>query len=536
MILHSLYLQRPARLFSALALLVFACILLANVRDSGLSNGLLPAHRRPGKPTALTSRVAKVTVAANALNISVIHRALQTHERHNQRHGYLHHIALNEAVSGLIENDRQHRPKGAWTKPAYLLSILVAELQKPQDQRLKWVFWFDADTAILNPHTPLEIFLPPENATGLENVDLIINSNWDGLNSGVFALRVSPWSVTFLSAVLAYPIYEAKRLQTDRFRDQSAFQFLLQGKDSPFADTPMKGKDHWVEVPMRWFNSLPVNNAFFKNGTWIFGKNMTEAQFDNGTTVLFDDGHDGKVNPWKVMQGDMVVHFAGTSYFRDSWMGPWIARAEAELPEWSNATTKWALMPQIRDFWDEVNEKMVVDRAKSAIEEAEKKRLREKLAKEKKEKEEKDKLEKARLAKEKKEQEEKDKLEKARLEKEKKEKDEKDKQEKARLEKEKMEKDRADKEKAEADKQAQREKEDKEKAMELVKEQAKAKAPVDQTQGTQGSEQSFTTESSTSTGSLDTSNSAAKSSDDDKTEAAAVAGDQIFGQVPAPAI
>ncbi|KAK3694182.1 hypothetical protein B0T22DRAFT_451833 [Podospora appendiculata] len=354
--------------------------------------------------------------------------------------------------------------------------------------------WFDADTAILNPHTPLEIFLPPENLTGLENVDLIINSNWDGLNSGVFALRVSPWSVTFLSAVLAYPIYEAHRIATDRFRDQSAFQFLLQSADSPFADTPMKGKDHWVEVPMRWFNSLPVNNAFFKNGTWIFGKNMTDAQFDNGTTVVFDDGHGGKVNPWKVMQGDMVVHFAGTSYFRDSWMEPWIARAEAELPEWSNATTKWTLSTEARDFWYETNSKMVVDRAKSAIEEVEKKRLREKLAKEKKEKEEKDKLEKARL------------------EKEKKEKDEKDKQEKVKLEKEKMEKDRADKEKAEAVRQAQREKEVKEKAMELEKEQAKAIAPTDQAQGTQPPEQPFKTESSTTmgAGSLDISSSASE--------------------------
>ena len=90
-------------------------------------------------PVLKTSRVAKVTVAANALDVDVIHRAMQTHERHNREHGYQHFIALNQAVSSLIENDRAGRPKGAWTKPAYLLSILVAELEKPEEERLKWV-------------------------------------------------------------------------------------------------------------------------------------------------------------------------------------------------------------------------------------------------------------------------------------------------------------------------------------------------------------------------------------------------------------
>ena len=85
------------------------------------------------------SRIGKVTVAANKLDADVIHRAMKTHERHNERHGYVHHIAVNQAVSPLTENDHSKRPGGAWTKPAYLLSILVVELQKPEDERLQWV-------------------------------------------------------------------------------------------------------------------------------------------------------------------------------------------------------------------------------------------------------------------------------------------------------------------------------------------------------------------------------------------------------------
>lgn len=257
----------------------------------------------------------------------------------------------------------------------------------------------------MNEETPLEVFLPPANSTGLKEVDLIITTNWDGLNSGVFALRVSPWSVSLLSAVLAYPIYEAPRTQKDRFRDQSAFQFLLENNESPLANMPMKGRDRWVKVPMRWFNSLPVNNAFYKNGTWIFGKNMTKPMFDNGTTEVFDDGHGGKVNPWKVMQGDMIVHFAGTSNVRDSWMEPWVERAEAHLPEWNNATTKYALKEEAAEFWKKTEENLVIDKAKAKVEEDQRqKALKEKQKKEKEEKDkrEKEKLEKQRLDKERK--------------------------------------------------------------------------------------------------------------------------------------
>ncbi|KAK0656204.1 hypothetical protein B0T16DRAFT_398824 [Cercophora newfieldiana] len=402
MLIHGIHRTKPAKAVLVLLLLCFVWAWLSNVQGVRLTDDLIPGRHHVDKSTKhtgkLRSRVGKVTVAANKLASDVIHRALLSHERHNARHGYVHYIAEHQAVSGLIEHDRLHRAKGAWTKPAYLLSIIVAELEKPEEERLEWIYWFDADTLVMNTETPLEVFLPPANSSALSEVDLLITTNWDGLNSGVFALRVSPWSVSLLSAVLAYPIYEAPRTQKDRFRDQSAFQFLLENGESPLANVPMKGRDRWVKVPMRWFNSLPVNNAFFKNGTWIFGKNMTKAMFDNGTTEVFDDGHGGKVNPWKVMQGDLVVHFAGSSNVRDSWMEPWVERAEANLPEWNNATTKYLLKEEAAEFWKKTEEQLVIDKAKSKIEEEQKKKAqKEREKKEKKEKEEKDKAEKERL-------------------------------------------------------------------------------------------------------------------------------------------
>lgn len=212
--------------------------------------------------------------------------------------------------------------------------------------------WFDADTVVLNSQTPLDIFLPSEPE--FSRVHLLIASNWDGLNSGVFAIRVHPWSVSLLSAVLAYPVYNAAKLETDRFRDQSAFQWLLQDSNSPLKPTDTDSEVHWVEVPMRWFNSLPVNNVFDKNGgDWVFIHEMKGSLFDNGTSEVHDDGHGGQVQPWKVLQGDMVVHFAGATAggTRDSWMGPWLDRAESLLPEWDNKSTQADLKNDAAEFW-----------------------------------------------------------------------------------------------------------------------------------------------------------------------------------------
>ena len=228
--------------------------------------------------------------------------------------------------------------------------------------------WFDADTVVLNPYTPLEIFTPPKSRRDLDTVHLLISANWDGLNSGAFALRVHPWSVSFVSAVLAYPIYETERQIQDRFRDQSAFQFLLEHHDSPLVKTPTGGRDHWVTIPMRWFNSLPFNNAFAKGGKWVYSSNMTEDRFDNGTTEIFDDGNGKEIKPWKVMQGDIAIHFAGATAgskgVRDSWMGGWLDRAEAMEPQWANKTTQEVLRQETDRFWADEANKIAVARKK----------------------------------------------------------------------------------------------------------------------------------------------------------------------------
>ena len=113
----------------------------------------------------------------------------------------------------------------------------------------------------------------------------------------------------------------------------------------------MEGKHNWATVPMRWFNSLPINNAYSKSGDWIFNHNMSDALFDKGTHEVYRDGRDWTVQPWKVMQGDMMLHFAGTDPVRNSWMEPWLNRTAQYLPEWSNTTRQVTLKMEAEDFW-----------------------------------------------------------------------------------------------------------------------------------------------------------------------------------------
>ena len=84
-----------------------------------------------GRSIEAESFIAKVTILFHGKDPTYI-RAIQTHQAHNRRFGYplliLRHALLN----------------GIWSKPAYLLAILLEELRKPEGHRLKWLWWVDS--------------------------------------------------------------------------------------------------------------------------------------------------------------------------------------------------------------------------------------------------------------------------------------------------------------------------------------------------------------------------------------------------------
>lgn len=175
------------------------------------------------------TRIGKCTILFNSN--SYYERALRSHELHDRQHGY----RLNILRQGLMDD--------VWSKPAYVLSLLLRELSKPEHERLEWLMWVDADTIILNPYVPIDIFLPPPGPE-FEDVHLVYSNDWNGLNNGVFPVRVNQWAVQLFSAVLAYRHYQPEADLT--FRDQSAMHALIHDP---------KFEKNIVEAPQRWFNA-----------------------------------------------------------------------------------------------------------------------------------------------------------------------------------------------------------------------------------------------------------------------------------------
>ncbi|TKA77684.1 hypothetical protein B0A55_03996 [Friedmanniomyces simplex] len=241
------------------------------------------------------TRVGKCTIVFNSN--SYWERALRTHEEHDRLHGYRLHVLRQ----GLLDD--------VWSKPAYILSLLLRELSRPESERLEWLFWVDADTIILNPHVPIETFLPPPGSE-FDDIHLIYTNDWNGLNNGIFPIRVNRWSVDLFSAILSYRYYRPDAPLV--FRDQSAMGALIQ--------EPQFSKSI-VAAPQRWFNA-------------------------------YQGEHNETLSPFQVRRGDLLVHFAGVPD-REKRMGFWLERAEQHLDDWEIPVKSTSYPQEARDFWDE---------------------------------------------------------------------------------------------------------------------------------------------------------------------------------------
>jgi hypothetical protein len=241
------------------------------------------------------TRVGKVTILFNGN--SYYERANRTHEQHDRVQGYRLHVL------------RQQLMHDVWSKPAYILSLLLRELAKPESERLEWLLWIDADTIILNPYVPVEVSLTPPGPE-YENINLLYSSDLNGLNNGVFPVRVCRWSVDLFSAIVSFRYYRPDTPLT--FRDQSAVDFIM--KEPKF-------KDSIVQAPQRWFNA-------------------------------YQGEHNETLAPFQDRRGDFLVHFAGVGN-RDERMGYWLDRAEQNMDDWEVPLKSTSYPQERRDFWGE---------------------------------------------------------------------------------------------------------------------------------------------------------------------------------------
>ncbi|KIW35734.1 uncharacterized protein PV06_11925 [Exophiala oligosperma] len=249
---------------------------------------LLPQLNASSSP-----RIGKCTILYNRDSASY-DKALRKHADHCNLHGYafhlLHHTMLDDV----------------WTKPAYVLSLLLSELEKPADDRLEWLMWVDADTVVMNTLVPLSIFLPPAEE---EEINFLVTSDFNGLNNGVFFTRVSVLSVELFSAIVSYRYYYPH--EDLIFRDQSAMGKIL---NEPEFSSKTKF------VPQHWFNAYSTPTPEHSN----------------------DDG--------KIRYGGFLVHFAGTDN-RENKMEQWLARADEESEQWMLPMNNTFYEDEIPRFW-----------------------------------------------------------------------------------------------------------------------------------------------------------------------------------------
>jgi galactosyl transferase GMA12/MNN10 family len=166
----------------------------------------------------------------------------------------------------------------------------------------------------MNPNLPLETFLPPSDVL---DVHKVLTKDWNGMNNGVFPIRVHPWSVELLSAAIAYP---PMNLDVELFwPDQSALSNILE-TNNYFAKSV-------VYYPLRWFNAY----MGLPDGEGLNPKSPEDLQ---------------------VHQGDLLVHFPGTP--RDSLeetLGPYLAIAEAHQWDWELSLERTGYAQETEEFW-----------------------------------------------------------------------------------------------------------------------------------------------------------------------------------------
>lgn len=176
----------------------------------------------------------------------------------------------------------------------------------------------DADTVVMNPNIPLDIFLPPQER--FASINLLISNDFNGLNAGVFLLKINSWTVEFLSAIISYRYYKYGKLF---FAEQTAIDELLRDD---------KWRYNALRVPQQWFNAyLPDGDA--ETGSWA--------------------SHQAR-------RGDFQIHFAGVAD-RERKMEAWIERAERREPEWVVSLEETTLVSEIGAFWKKQEQTLAVE-------------------------------------------------------------------------------------------------------------------------------------------------------------------------------
>ncbi|EXJ82389.1 hypothetical protein A1O3_06202 [Capronia epimyces CBS 606.96] len=263
------------------------------------------------------SKIGKITMLYGDSPNPSYERALQSHMVHAARHGYPMHV-LRQKILGRL-----------WTKPAWILSVVLAELAKPPEQQLEWLFWFDADTFLLNYEIPLETYLPPRQVghPAFNAVNFLCGNDHNGLNDGAFLLRVNDYAVHLLASSLSV---ETFRPDVDlRYSEQSAIEHVVHhgGVYRPWDGSTYL--DGYVEIPQRWLNAY------------------MGARNESGDIIPGKKTHANGVKP-----GDLLLHFAGSGDTKTRRMDTFVEAYDRNPDQWVKSVDELPeLSEEIARFW-----------------------------------------------------------------------------------------------------------------------------------------------------------------------------------------
>ncbi len=105
----------------------------------------------------------------------------------------------------------------------------------------------------MNQYVPLEIFEPPSDYS---HINWIAAKDFNGLNAGIFLLRVNRWSLNLLTRTATHKHYHPGEDFT--FEEQSILARLT--------EEAKEFKDRCIYVPKLWFNAYFYNSDEAKPG------------------------------------------------------------------------------------------------------------------------------------------------------------------------------------------------------------------------------------------------------------------------------
>ncbi|KAF2156279.1 glycosyltransferase family 34 protein [Myriangium duriaei CBS 260.36] len=242
--------------------------------------------------------VTKVTMLYGGHKDPIFEHAVASHRRHSERWG-----------CGFVELKYDVAPRKLYSKHYILLSTMIQELAKPEDQRQKWLMWIDADSILINPGLSPEIFLPPDH---IKDVYALMTADHNGLNDGVFFLRVDPISLDLLTHTAAYPIAHPDD-DVGFHGEQAAMARVISSLETQ-AGTDFSGIA-WLPRP--WFN-----------------------------TYQFAQGFEGE-------PGHMMVHFAGVGPTRNPKMQAWLDELSQNQAKWEIEFEQTFYKDAVAKYWEE---------------------------------------------------------------------------------------------------------------------------------------------------------------------------------------